>query len=43
MEKNLRGVIQMINPYYYIKEKGRLILKINFIEWIERVKEEHKR
>jgi len=31
----------MKNPYYYVKEKGRLILKINFFEWIEHVREEH--
>ena len=32
----------MKNPYYYVKEKGRLILKINFFEWIEHVREEHQ-
>lgn len=31
-----------ILPYYYKKVKGRLILKINLAEWIEKIKLEHR-
>ena len=31
-----------ILPYYYQKVKGKLVLKINLIEWIEKLKIERQ-